>query len=647
MKLRSHRSARLPGALVFAVPAFAALVGLPSPVSGQGYTVEDWLTVSTVGEYVWAPDGTAIYFTSNAAPTGTAAVFRVDPDGGAPVLLSRTPEGERPEPVQQLRVSPDGTMLYFTQARYFQAYTNLYRMPVTGGVPEPLTFHDAVIQTDPAPAPDGRTLAFWERTGRGTKIHLLDVERPSWTRLLFPEGGQERGPRWSSDGKLAFSRGGRIWVMDGMDGEPREAPGDDFAGGVGGGVWSPDGTRMAVTNSASGFSQIGVLDVASGRVTPITYEPREHSAPAWSPDGRQIVFIRADEGGMSNDVVVSAADGSGGIRTLTSGKGWRSSPSFAPGGSRVVYLESTSVRTTDLWSVEPDGSAARQITSSMGRIDPTRLREAQEISYAASDNIPIPGMLWLPPDFDPSGRYPVLVRLHGHPGQWNHSFRLLTQYFVSRGFVAVAPNPRGSRGFGAGFHDLHIADYGGVEFDDVMRVIPFLDSLGYVDMDRKATWGGSGGGYMSFVIATEAPDAFQAQVIRAPVSDWKLLAIDRFGAEGRAWTANRTPARVRSEFGGGPEEIPDEYYRRSPVNFVEAVTVPQLLIQGLRDGSVPPRQSQVWVARMRELGKGDLLEYVELPDEDHGLRRYKGTTRIRMELMEMFFREHLAWTGGR
>ena len=91
MKLRSHRSARLPGALVLAVPAFAALVGLPSPVSGQGYTVEDWLTVSTVGEYVWAPDGSAIYFTSNAAPTGTAAVFRVDPDGGAPVLLSRTP----------------------------------------------------------------------------------------------------------------------------------------------------------------------------------------------------------------------------------------------------------------------------------------------------------------------------------------------------------------------------------------------------------------------------------------------------------------------------------------------------------------------------------------------------------------------------
>lgn len=633
-----------PGLTVAAAVSILALSA--GRLLAQTYTVDDWLTVSTVGEYVWAPDGSAIYYTSNAAPTGTAAIFRTGPEGGRTELLSRTPEGERPEPVQGLTISPDGRTLFFTQARYYQAYTNVLRMPATGGVPEALTFHDAVIQTGPAPSPDGRTLAFWDRTGRGTKIHLMDLERPTWTRLLFPEGGQERSASWSSDGKLAFVRGGAIWVVDAAGEAPREVVRDDFAGGAGGGVWSPDGTRMAVTNGASGYPQIGVVDVASGRITPLTYEPREHSSPAWSPDGAWLVYIRSDDGGMSNDVVLAPSDGSGEARTLTRGKGWRSSPSFSPDGSRIAFLESTSVRTTDLWTIQPDGSGLRQITNSMGRIDSRRLREAEEISYAASDNIPIPGMLWLPPDFDPERQYPVLVRLHGHPGQWNHSFRLMTQYFVTRGFVAVAPNPRGSRGFGDGFHDLHVADYGGVELDDVMRVLPFLDSLEYVNMDRKATWGGSGGGYMSFVIATEEPDAFEAQVIRAPVSDWNLLAIDRFGAEGRAWTPTRTPARVRSEFGGGPDEIPEEYWRRSPVNFVENVTVPQLLIQGLRDGSVPPRQSQVWAERMREVGKGDLLEYVELPDEDHGLRRYKATTRLRIELMERFFGEHLGWTGG-
>lgn len=629
----------------FLCAGVCAALALTAPVLAQPYTLEDWLSVSTVGEYVWAPDGALIYFTSNAAPSGTDAIYRVPSTGGRPVLVSGTPEGQRPEPVEQLRISADGRTLFFTQARYYQAYTNIYRMSSSGGPAQALTFHDAVIQTDPAPSPDGRTLAFWDRTGAGTKIHLMDLQRPSWTRLLFPEGGQERGARWSSDGKLAFTRGGAIWILDRIGGEPRPLVRDDFAGGVGGGEWSPDGTKMAVTHGASGFGQIGVVDVASGRITPITYEAREHSSPGWSPDGRSLVFIRADDGGMSNDVVVIPADGSGEGRVLTEGKGWRSSPSFSPDGTRLAWLESSSVRTTDIWTARLDGGDRRPLTNSMGRIDPGLLRPAEEIAYPAGDNIPIPGMLWLPPDFDPSRRYPVLVRLHGHPGQWNHGFQLMTQYFVNKGFVAIAPNPRGSRGFGDGFHDLHIADYGGVEFDDVMRVLPYLESLGYVDMDRKATWGGSGGGYMSFVIATEAPDAFEAQVIRAPVSDWNLLAIDRFGAEGRAWTANRTPVRERSEFGGAPEEIPDEYYRRSPINFVEEVTVPQLLIQGLRDGSVPPRQSQVWARRMYELGKGDLLEYVELPDEDHGLRRYRETTRTRILLMERFLGTHLNLPG--
>ncbi|MDX1646950.1 MAG: prolyl oligopeptidase family serine peptidase [Longimicrobiales bacterium] len=613
----------------------------PAAASAQPYTVDDWMTVSDVDEYVWAPDGSAVYFTSNAAPSGTYAIYRVDPDGGEPTLLTRTPGGVRPEPVEQLTVSPDGETLFFTMAPYFQAYTNIYRMPVTGGVPQALTFHDARIQTDPSPAPDGRTLAFWERTGRGTKIHLMDLEEPSWTRLLLDDDGEDRAPRWAADGTLAFSRGGRIWIMDRVGAEPRPLVRDDFAGAAGGGVWSPDGSRMAVTNGTSGYAQIGVVDVATGTVSPLTYERNEHGSPSWSPDSEWVVYLRNDDVGMSNDVVLVRADGTGEPRILTRGKGIRSSPGFSPDGSRISFLESNSVRTTDMWTVRPDGSGLRQVTRSMGRIDPGHLRPAQEFAYLASDNIEIPGMMWLPPGFDPDESYPVLVRLHGHPGQWNHSFRLLTQYFVSQGFVAVAPNPRGSRGFGAGFHDLHIGDYGGVELDDVMRVIPWLESLGYVDMSRKATWGGSGGGYLSLVIATEEPEAFEAQVIRAPVSDWELLAIDRYAARGRAWTANRTPRRERSEFGGPASEIPEEYRMRSPINFVDRVTVPQLLIHGLRDGSVPPRQSQVWAERMEALGKGHLLHYVELPDEDHGLRRYKSTRRTRIELMESFLAEHL------
>ena len=624
------------------LPALAWILFTIQTVHAQEYSLDDWMTISSVDSFVWSQDSRYFYYISNAAPSGTADIFRITAEGNNPVRLGEDRPGIRPEPKHELTLSPDGDTLYFTSARYFQAFLNIFRMPVTGGSAEALSFNDAVIKTSPAVSPDSRTLAYFARTGEGAKIYTLDLmNNNAWPRLLFPGEDEEHTPSWSSDGSLAFQRGGDIWVLKQGESGPHRIIDTAYAGGNEGNVWSPDGRYIAFINSHTGFAQVGVVEMAGGKVTTLTNEPNEHSGLAWSPDGSWLVYLRNDDAGMSNDVIITRADGSGEARMLTRGKGIRSNPRFSPDGKRIAFLESTSVRTRDIWTVELSNATLTQVTHSMGRIDPADLTLAQEVSYRGVDNLAIPAMLWLPPDFNPDRKYPVIVRLHGHPGQWNHGFEMMTQYFVNQGFVAIAPNPRGSVGFGQGFHDLHIADYGGTEFEDIMDVIPYLQSLGYVDMDKKATWGGSGGGYMSLVIATEAPDAFEAQVIRAPVSSWKLMAYDRYGASARAWTATRAPRRERSEFGGSYEEIPDEYEKRSPINFVETVTVPQLLFHGQRDTSVLLHQSTIWVDRMHELDKDDLIEFVKYPDEDHGLERYKATIRDRIERMTHFFSEHL------
>ena len=650
---RSHRLPRASRLLL--VLHTLAWVSVPAVVSAlalraaSAQSLDDWLTVSRVGEFVWSADGDAFYYTSNAHDSGTSGIFRVAADGGDPAPLAWPPAGVRPEPAQSLRVSPEGDELVFVSARYYQGYNNLWRIPTApaGAPATPITFNDAVIETAPTLSADGRTVAYQVRTTSGPRIFLRDLDdAQAWPRLFTAGDANEASPMFAPDGRsIAFSSDGDIRIRA-LDGTERRIVVDPAIGGGNGGVaWSPDGTRLAFTNARSGWAQVAVVEIASGDVTPITYEEREHGGISWSPDGAWLVFTRSDASGFSNQVAAAPADGTGSVREITAGKGRRSQPRFSPDGDELAWIEQSDTRTPDIWKTAwSDGEGAArpaQVTNSMGRIDPARLSEAEEVYYPGPDNLPIPTLLYRPRDFDPSRTYPVIVRLHGHPGQWNHSFEMMRQYWVQRGFVVVAPNPRGSRGFGQGFHDLHIADYGGVEFRDVMNVVPFLEELGYVDMTRKATWGGSGGGYMSLVIATEAPDAFQAQVIRAPVSEWRLLANDRYAASGRHWTAGRTPRRERSEFGGPYEEIPEEYEERSPVNFVENVRVPQLLLQGLRDAAVPPRQSEVWVERMREAGKGDLLTYVEYPDEDHSLRRYKATVRDILERMDAFFTRHL------
>ena len=641
-----HATAALAAPAAALVPA-AAVAAIPQPASAQ--SLDDWLSVSRVGEFVWSPDGDAFYYTSNAHASGTSGIFRVDSDGGRPAPLAWPPEAVRPEPAQSLRMSPDGDELIFVSARFYQGYNNLWRIPAdpTGGPATPITFNDAVIETAPTLSADGRTVAYQVRTPAGPRIFLRDLdEARAWPRLFTPDDVNETSPLFSPDGRaIAFSSGGdiRIRTIDGT--EQRVVVDPALGGGNGGFAWSPDGTRLAFTNARSGWAQVAVVEIAGGDLTPITYEEREHGGVSWSPDGRWIVFTRSDASGFSNQVVVAPADGTGPPRAITEGRGRRSQPRFSPDGGELAWIDQSDTRAPDIWKTawgaEGRGERPVQVTHSMGRIDPSRLSEAEEVYYPGPDNLPIPTLLYRPRDFDPSRTYPVIVRLHGHPGQWNHSFEMMRQYWVQRDFVVVAPNPRGSRGFGQGFHDLHIADYGGVEFRDVMNVLPFLEGLGYVDMSRKATWGGSGGGYMSLVIATEAPEAFQAQVIRAPVSEWRLLANDRYAASGRHWTAGRTPRRERSEFGGPYGEIPEEYEERSPVNFVDNVQVPQLLLQGLRDAAVPPRQSQVWAEGMREAGKEDLLTYIEYPDEDHSLRRYKATVRDILERMDALFTRHL------
>lgn len=618
------------------------LAGSRLAAQQAAYDLDDWMSVSSVTSFVWAPDGEGLFYTSNAAENGTWEIFRISPDGGGPTQISSAPIDGRAEPKGDLAVSADGERLIFTAASLFQSYLNIFTMPAAGGEATRVTFNDAMIHGGPSLAPDGRTLTYFARTGASTRIFIEDLDAPtSWPRLLLPESNDERSPLWSPDGaRLLFQRGGDIWITDREGTTPRRVIEPAHQGGNGSPVWSPDGTRIAFTTGKSGFGQIGVADVATGRVTAITREPRDHGSPSWSPDGRTLVFVRADDGMMANHVVAAPSDGSGPHRTLTEGTALRDAPQFAPDGGSVAYLEEATNRTSDIWRVPAGGGEATQVTRSMGRVDPARLSVGEEVRYPGVGDLPIPTMLLRPWGFEEGVSYPVIVRLHGHPGQWNHSFDAMDQFFLERGFVVIKPNPRGSRGFGAGFHDLHVADYGGAEFGDVMAVLPYLEGLGYVDTTRKATWGGSGGGYMSFVIATEAPDAFEAQVIRAPVSDWKLLAIDRFGASGRAWTATRTPRRERSEFGGSEAEIPEEYHRRSPINFAEASTVPQLLLHGLRDSAVLPRQSQVWAERMEDLGREDFI-YVEYPDEDHSLRRYKATVRDRLERMVDFFSEHL------
>src|SRR5690606_20155528 len=338
----------------------AAALGQARSACAQGtYDIDDLMPIHSVSEYAWSPDGRFIYYISTAGSTGVAEIFRIPAQGGQPTQLTDklvpefkvTPIADRPEPKADLEVSPDGRRIFFTSARYFQNMDNIYSIAADGSDVRQHTWHDAVIETAPAVSPDGKTLAFFDRRPRGTKIYLLDLENPkAWPRLFAPGNLTERDPVWSPDGKsLLFTRNGEIWIQAVEGGEPRRLVEPGYS--ISSAVWSPDGTKVAVTSTASGFSQIGIVDVATGKLTPLTYRHRGHSTPAWSPDGRMLVFTVDDGLGLSNQVAIMPADGSSEPRLLTTGPGTRRAPRFSPDGREITYLESTTTRTSDIWAI--------------------------------------------------------------------------------------------------------------------------------------------------------------------------------------------------------------------------------------------------------------------------------------------------------
>jgi hypothetical protein len=215
------------------------------------------MTATEVREFVWAPDGRHFLYVSNAGDTGTWEVFRIPVEGGTPEQLTgklvpefaTTPVVERAEPKEDLAVSTDGERIIFSSARYFERYTNIFSMSLgtRRGHPTQLPRRGHRDRAGPLPGRShpGVVRSAGEREqdqppGPGHPGGLAPSLRPG--RSPGPKPGLV--PRRPT---LAFIRGGAIWVRAVEGGEARRVVGPEYPG-VGSPVWSPDGTRMAVTS---------------------------------------------------------------------------------------------------------------------------------------------------------------------------------------------------------------------------------------------------------------------------------------------------------------------------------------------------------------------------------------------------------------
>jgi dipeptidyl aminopeptidase/acylaminoacyl peptidase len=263
--------------------------------------------------------------------------------------------------------------------------------------------------------------------------------------------------------------------------------------------------------------------------------------------------------------------------------------------------------------VDLKAGTARPVVDALSPALRGRPMVAGEVVHIPSyDRLPVPAFLYRPAG---AGPFPAVIDVHGGPtAQSRREFGVMRQYLVSKGYVVLVPNVRGSTGYGKTYAKLDNLDLGGGPLKDVVACKRWLVQHALVDLKRVVVMGGSYGGYMALAAAAFTPDEFAALIDFFGVSDLKTL-VESFPAY---WASFAT--YIYQKFGDPKNPAHAKYqYERSPLNFVDQIVRPILIVQGDKDARVQKSQSDRMVARLR--ARKTPVHYLVLAGEGHGFSK--------------------------
>lgn len=568
----------------------------------------------------WKQDRVAWY----ADHTGRMELYVLDLPDGMPRQVSH---GEIPRALHAGFVwNRAGDTIVFAKDEGGNEQHDLYRIDLATGAVTRLTAHPNCQEYPVEFSPDDQWLLV--ATNRAGQLNLWRMrpdgsEYTQLTRYPNPVGGG----RYSPDGQWVLFNTNESLDLRNMDGYLMRADGSAarrvfrVSEGTQDTVvdWSPDGRLLAVVSDASGFSRPGLLEVATGAVRWLGEEEVNESPSAFSADGRWLICHRNQDSEI-RPVLFEVATGK--RRELKLPPGLAAGSDFALGDRAIVLQYTTEDRRPALllYRMEDD-SWETLLEAEYGGIDPAVFVAGEHIWYTSADGRRIPALLYRPRQIPTGARLPAIVGVHGGPtAQWFRAFDPLTQFLVDRGYVLLLPNVRGSTGYGRDFRELNRRDWGGGDLVDVAAGAEYLRSLSYVDPARLAIFGGSYGGYMTYLATVKHPELWKAAVAWVGITDLKALydaSMEHFKYYLRAQM-------------GDPEENAALWADRSPANFAANLRARLLIVHGTNDPRCPIEQARIFRDRLLAAGKtlGADFEYVELSDEGHGSTDIEQRLRI-------------------
>lgn len=589
----------------------------------SAFTIDRYLNIRAASGPSWSPDGRFLTFLTNI--TGVAQVWQVPVDGGWPTQLTFTSES-----VRGARYSPTKHELIFSMDTGGNERNQLYRLHGLGGgtdhglgngwTTEDLSRNPKAIHQWGGWSHDGSQFAFSGTREEQSRFDVYVQKVGGEPRLVAKGPGGYFGTAGFSpdDASLLVVRpesnfNQDLYIID-VSGERKQRhltphEGDAQYESVG---WSADGKSIYCASTANGrdLSGLAQIDVASGKLTYLETPEHEVEAVESSPKGRWLAY-RLNVDGKSELK----------LRDLKTGKtvappglplGVISQTEFSPDDSKLAFVFDGPRHNGDLWIWDLTTNKLRQLThSSRAGIPFNDFVEPELIHYKTFDDRKIPAWFYKP-KMKPGELPPVIVYPHGGPeGQYRPNFTGIFQFFLARGYAILAPNVRGSSGYGTAYMNLDNTVKRMDSVKDLAYAAYWLRDAKQGDPKRLAVYGGSYGGFMVLAQVTHYPDLWAAGIDVVGICNF-ITFLEKTGAYRRAH---------REKEYGNLKEHKDYFDKINPINHVDKIKCPMMVIHGANDPRVPVEEAEQIVAALKK--RQVPVEYLRYEDEGHGLAKLK------------------------
>ena len=470
---------------------------------------------------------------------------------------------------------------------------------------------------------DGDRIAYMStrRTGKDTDLWVMNPADPKTDHLLTPlSGGGWRPEDWSPDDKKIllleeFSiNESYLWLVDAVTGQKSELTPRYATEKVSYGEarFSKDGKGIYVTTDKdSEFHRLAYIDLETKQptylTTPIHWDVESFDL---AHDGKLLAFV-TDEEGLS---VVH-------VRDTTNGKEMPLPhiPTGVVGGLRwhrnghdLGFSLNNSRSPGDCYSIDVANEKLERWTNSESAVKTESFPAAELIHWKSFDGKMISGFLYKPPAKF-GGKRPVLLIIHGGPeGQSVPTFLGRNHYLLNElGIALIYPNVRGSTGYGKAFSLLDNGMKREDTYKDINALFDWIAAQPELDSDRIAVTGGSYGGHMTLAVST-----FYSDRIRCSVDIVGMSNLVTFLEHTEAY--RRDLRRV--EYGDERDPQMRAYLEKiAPMNNIEKIKKPMLVIAGKNDPRVPVSESQQIAEALKQAGTPVWLMIAN--DEGHGYRK--------------------------